>query len=203
MAPCPFCSTGAMEAPFPFPSCFSNAARGLQSLVHFLQTSIFWFPLFSIFTSISCLVCLVWWVNLGQQLRTHQPLTNTPLAGWGRELEKQWWEKLTGEGKDSLISKGKREKKRTSVENAVTCHLPPAERCPAGLQAKSTLESLPTIFITKHGTIWYGISLWSVGVNCYGCVPSKPLTHPQPTPCGGRARNREDLDAKQALLSNN
>ena len=34
-------------------------------------------------------------------------------------------------------------------------------------------------FVAEHDVIWHGIALWSVGVNCPGCVLSLPLTHPQ------------------------
>ena len=33
----------------------------------------------------------------------------------------------------------------------------------------------------EHDVIWYGISRWSVWVNCLGYVHSQPLAHPQPT----------------------
>jgi len=39
---------------------------------------------------------------------------------------------------------------------------------------------LPPALYAEYDTIWYGISLWSVGVSCPGCVPSQPLAHPQP-----------------------
>jgi len=57
-------------------------------------------------------------------------------------------------------------------------------------------------FIAEHDLIWCGISFGSVGVSRPGSVPSQPLAYPQLTCCGGRVRNKEGLDAVQALLSN-
>ena len=92
-------------------------------------------------------MCEMPWVNHGQQLSTHQLLTHYPSpAGWGRELEEQKREKLVGQDKDSLISEGKREKKKTpptSDAEAVTHPLLPADRRPASLWGTATLERLP------------------------------------------------------------
>lgn len=71
---------------------------------------------------------------------------------------------------------------------------PPADWCPSSPQAMAALE--------KHDVTWYGIFPWSVGVSCRRFVPSQPLGHPQPTHCGGQSKNREGLDAAQALLRN-
>ncbi|KAK4829515.1 hypothetical protein QYF61_005154 [Mycteria americana] len=38
----------------------------------------------------------------------------------------------------------------------------------------------------EHDAIWYGMSLWSVGVSCPSCVPSQPLVPPQPARWWGR-----------------
>ena len=37
---------------------------------------------------------------------------------------------------------------------------------------------LPPALYAEHDVIWYGVSLWSVGVSCPGCVPSQLLVHP-------------------------
>lgn len=48
-------------------------------------------------------------------------------------------------------------------------------------------------FIVLHCVICHGISLWLVWVSCPLCVSSWHLAHPQPTHCGGRARNRSEI----------
>lgn len=46
------------------------------------------------------------------------------------------------------------------------------------------------VFIAKQNVIQYGISLWSVGVSCAGCVPSHLLVHSQLTCWASSVRNR-------------
>ena len=41
-----------------------------------------------------------------------------------------------------------------------------------------TSPLLPPALYTEHDAIWCGISRWSVGVSCPGCVPSQFLVHP-------------------------
>ena len=62
---------------------------------------------------------------------------------------------------------------------------------------------LPPALYAEHVVIRCGIPLWSHGVSCPGCVPSRLLVAPQPSLCWGRVRSRKGLDAGQALLSNN
>ena len=50
--------------------------------------------------------------------------------------------------KDSLISEGKRESR--SHAKAILCHLPPADRCPASLWARATLEWPSLCWATCH-----------------------------------------------------
>ena len=56
-------------------------------------------------------------------------------------------------------------------------------------------KALAPRFITEHDVIWYGISLWSAGVSCPGCVPSQSPAHSQATRWWGGVRSREGLDA--------
>ena len=50
---------------------------------------------------------------------------------------------------------------------------------------------LPAAFIAEHDIVWYGKSLWSVGVSCPGCAPSQLSVHLHPT--RGRVRSRQGL----------
>jgi len=45
-------------------------------------------------------------------------------------------------------------------------------------QGQPPLTSSPS-FTAEHGTVWCGMSLWSVGVRCPQCVPSQRLLHLQ------------------------
>jgi len=51
----------------------------------------------------------------------------------------------------------------------------------------------------EHDTTWYGISLWSVGVSCPGCVPSRLRVHPQPAHWWGGARSWKDIESQNGL----
>lgn len=69
---------------------------------------------------------------------------------------------------------------------------------------KPLSQALPSpAFIAEHDAMWYGITLWSAGVCCPGCVPFQVLVQAQPDRWGGRVRSRKGLEAVQALLSNN
>ena len=70
------------------------------------------------------------------------------------------------------------------------------------LQMSPPFLLLPPALYAEHDVIWYGISLWSVGVSSPSCVPSQLLVHPQPTHWWGGVRSRKGLDSVQALLSN-
>ena len=48
--------------------------------------------------------------------------------------------------------------------------------------------SFPPSSHAECDAIWSGISLWSVGVSCPGCVPSQDLAHPVPLWEGGKCR---------------
>jgi len=56
------------------------------------------------------------------------------------------------------------------------------------------LHLSPDLYIAEHDIIQYGISLWSVGVSCPGCVPSHLLVHPQPTHWWESGRCRRILE---------
>jgi len=56
-------------------------------------------------------------------------------------------------------------------------------------------------FTDEHDVLWCGISLWSAGVSCPGCVHSQLLLHPQPTHWWSTVRSRKGLHAVQTLLS--
>jgi len=45
----------------------------------------------------------------------------------------------------------------------------------------NSLFLVPPAFVAEHDIVWYGISLWSVGISCPGCVLSQLLVHPQTT----------------------
>ena len=62
---------------------------------------------------------------------------------------------------------------------------------------------LPPAVYAECDIIWYGISLWSVGVNCPSCVPSQLFGHPQPPHWWGGVRSRNCLGSVSALLSSN
>ena len=62
---------------------------------------------------------------------------------------------------------------------------------------------LPPTFIAELDVIWYGISLWSVGVSCPSCVFSQLLEQPQAPHWQGSARSKKGIDSVQALLSHN
>jgi len=64
-------------------------------------------------------------------------------------------------------------------------------------------SSLPSAFIAEHNVIRSGISLWSGGVTCPGCVPSQFLVHPNlHADGGGVGGNSENLDTVPALHDN-
>lgn len=60
---------------------------------------------------------------------------------------------------------------------------------------------LPDLY-TKQGIIYYGIFLWTFGVNFPGCIPSQVLVALQPSEWE-RMRSWKVLDLIQTLYSNN
>jgi len=58
----------------------------------------------------------------------------------------------------------------------------------------------PSAFISEHGIIQHGRSIWSVGVSCPGSVPSQHLAHPKPLGLW-QGVWLENLGAVGALLS--
>lgn len=98
--------------------------------------------------------------------------------------------KLTVRDKDSLINKGKTKPKKTQVmqkQSPITSQQQTDVR-PVSEQQLLWKDYSSPIFIADHNIAWYGISLWSVGVNCAGCVPSKPLVHPRAYSLGGQSQ---------------
>ena len=62
------------------------------------------------------------------------------------------------------------------MRNAIAHHLP----TDAQLVPKQQSAPLPSLY-TEHDIIWYGISLWPVGVSCPGCIPFQLLVPLQPS----------------------
>lgn len=79
----------------------------------------------------------------------------------------------------------------TVVAAATTCELPsPGSQRLTVMRASlvldiatATLAKQLSTFFAEHGIIWCGMSLWSFGINCPGCVPSHPLAHPSLLAC--------------------
>ncbi|XP_071586248.1 iron-sulfur cluster assembly 1 homolog, mitochondrial isoform X2 [Heliangelus exortis] len=51
-------------------------------------------------------------------------------------------------------------------------------------------EVVQDALLSARDVIWYGISLWSVGISCPSCVPSQLLVHPSPAAGGVRNKKR-------------
>ena len=67
---------------------------------------------------------------------------------------------------------------KQAMHNAIAHHLlTDAQSVPE----QWPLASFPPSLYTEHDIIWYGISLWPVGVSCPGCVLSQLLVPPQPS----------------------
>ena len=121
--------------------------------------------------------------------------------------------KLVGRDKDSLIGKAKGT--RTSkAKQGIYSPLPTGRPMLSHLQESRapprvtvTWEdrhhhsrrpplpsSSPSFICCEHDAVRHGVSLWSVGVGCPGCVPSQPPVHPQPARWWGGVRDRKGLD---------
>ena len=154
------------------------------------------------------------WFNPSWQLSTTQPLTHLPHSGIGERIRRIKVRKLMGCDKDSLIGKAKATHSSKAKQGI---HLP----LPIGRQVFSHLQEsrapsrvngylgrqntmipnvssfllLPPALHAEHDVIWSGISLWSAGDSCPGCVASQLLVHPQPPHWWGGVRSRKGLGA--------
>ena len=75
------------------------------------------------------------------------------------------------------------------VMHKAIAHHPLTDAQPVPEQWAATPWLTPTSFIVQHDIIWYGISLWPVGVSCPGCVPFHLLVHSQPPRWQGSMRS--------------
>ena len=159
---------------------------------------------------------LVSWFNISQQLSITQPLSHSPphpRGGMEERIRKVRVRKLMDWDENSLVIENKikitiincnekennNNKKReinpqkkkwckwkTIAHHQMTDAQPVLEQQPPA--------SFPPSLCTAHDIMWYGISLWSVGVSLPGCVPSQLLEHPQPPRWPGSMRSWEVLD---------
>lgn len=178
---------------------------GLEGLIYFMQTSIFWsFPesgnwisgSISFRSSVRCIcpICCFQWINPAQPLSTQQPFLP---AGAGRESEEK---KRKTHGSRWQFSKWRKGKKKEQRYKNYNSPLPTSRLTPSWSPSKGHFGKTSPNFIGQHDVMWHGTSFWTAGVICPSCVTSQPLVHPQSACCRGRVRNRESRDAVQALL---
>ena len=127
----------------------------------------------------------------------------------GERIIKVKVRKLMGWDKDSLIGKAKATQASKAKQgiHSLTSHQQAGVQPSPGEQGSTTCVmvtwedkrhqlwmSLPSFFFpqlyAEHDVIWYGISLWSVGVSCPSSVPSQLLVPPQPARWWGGVRGR-------------
>lgn len=143
-----------------------------------------------------------------QQLSSHtatRSFTSPHHGGWGLTGSTKV-RKILDWDKNQANRWGKN--KKPSVAKGITCHLPQAAWCPAGLWATVSLEdNHPTIllllpllvFLAERQVPWCGMSLWPAWVSCPDCVPSPSLLLHGGM---GRVEKRGSLRAVQGGLSN-
>jgi len=119
-------------------------------------------------------------------------------------VKKRWGTSKAKQGIDSLLPISREVFSHFLESNASTCTAVTWEdkhhssECPLFIL-------LPSAFIAEHDAIWYGISLWSVGVSCLGYVLSASCTSPAYLLGAGsmvRVGGRKGSDTVQVLFSN-
>jgi len=139
----------------------------------------------------------VLWVDPSRQLRPMQPLAHPHPVGWGERIRRVKVRKCVGRDEGNLVGKvktvctGKAKQGIHSllpISRQVFSHFQESRvsaRVTVAWENRlhaSKCPFAPAFPPAEHKAIQYGISLWSVGVSCPGCVPSYLLVHPQP-PC--------------------